>query len=130
MSKTPDEIMKTRLLEAIKKQRPGKSEESYLKDMRELDTDPEGITVKETILRCMNEYADQRVSEALNSQWVSVKERLPEHYGDFYTINKSGFQHVVYFASGGWLRKDKRDTLDHREITHWAPLLPSPPLNH
>lgn len=85
--------------------------------------------VEDNILEAMNEYADQRVSEALSSQWVSVKERLPERNNLVLTYRPD--PHSVYLLEIDYWSLNSEKNADHfsSEYTHWQPL-PSPPLNH
>ena len=69
------------------------------------------------------------------SEWISVKERLPEQPGVFLVITKAGNQSVQWFHM---LDKNipvetYKDTLryfcdvsQHEKITHWMPLPPPP----
>jgi len=61
-----------------------------------------------------------------NAEWIDCKERNPDHYGDYLTINKSKFQHVACWTMRHWVRKDDLKPEGHTEITHWMPL-PEPP---
>ena len=77
------------------------------------------------------------------SEWISVKERLPEelertHPGWSYCVRPSE-DVLVYlrwekrqtvawysYADGNWATVDERTIYDYDEITHWMPL-PEPP---
>lgn len=85
------------------------------------------------IKSAMNSYADQRVSEALNSQWVSVKERLPDVSGNVLceAINSKGQPYVwIYHFSTidmNFVGNDVKVITE--KVLRWTKL-PSPPLNH
>lgn len=60
-------------------------------------------------------------------QWISVEERLPNHYEEVLVVSK--LKNIVYFA---WYDADISMFMGHghmwttREVTHWMPL-PEPP---
>jgi hypothetical protein len=64
----------------------------------------------------------------MKTEWISVKDQLPNYYGDVLTINKSGFYHVCCFHpnSNRFTRKDSRPATEHRTVTYWM-IIPEPP---
>lgn len=60
-------------------------------------------------------------------QWISVEERLPNHYEEVLVVSK--LKNIVYFA---WYDADISMFMGNghmwttREVTHWMPL-PEPP---
>lgn len=62
------------------------------------------------------------------SEWISVKERLPEaYYGEsdnVLVVDEIGIRKILYFDGGCWCYPTG-ETYD-RKVTHWMPL-PEPP---
>ena len=67
------------------------------------------------------------------SEWIPVKERLPEHeYGegtDVLTVDIYGLMRVAYFNGGNWCEPsgEALTTVRVAPITHWM-TLPEPPI--
>ena len=57
------------------------------------------------------------------SNWISVKDRLPEHTGE-YTVYSGDHVTSLFFTNETFWSKDLKYPIDH--ITHWQPL-PEPP---
>ena len=53
------------------------------------------------------------------SEWISVKNRLPEKYDDYLTYDEYGITMITHYNMQGWFSKNGN-------ITHWMPL-PEPP---
>lgn len=70
------------------------------------------------------------------SEWISVKDRLPERAGldddmTEYVIvceksSTGGYVSVCGYEKDGWSDWDNFGTIDPKRITHWMPL-PEPP---
>ena len=60
------------------------------------------------------------------SQWISVKDRLPEQKGDYLCVCESGEISVGYFSK--WIIGYGFETQEVGQglVTHWMPL-PDPP---
>lgn len=59
------------------------------------------------------------------TQWISVKDRLPEEYKDVLAFGDEGLIIAQYYGEylGGWATSINKST---DNITHWQPL-PEPP---
>lgn len=74
-------------------------------------------------------YADLKVKEALDSQWVSVKDRLPKFNINVLGATNQGKVVITFAESDGQLSTMDIECHykgDTERFTHWAPL-PSPP---
>lgn len=64
-------------------------------------------------------------------KWISVKERLPEKYGDYLTLpvyrkDRESYTSQFHVHNQTWTKEDE-NAYDYKvEITHWMPL-PEPP---
>jgi len=78
------------------------------------------MTTNDGVRWVMLKYANQKV-EAAGNRWISVNDRLPEKYGEYFCSTKArphGW--VVVYAKVGWICSDDYP------VTHWMPL-PEPP---
>jgi hypothetical protein len=61
------------------------------------------------------------------SEWISVKERLPDNAFDVIVCDKSGFRRIAWWndCKNEW-RPEGEGSGPGSEVTHWMPL-PDPP---
>lgn len=59
------------------------------------------------------------------SEWISVKDRLPEKDGEYLAFIKAGCITICWYDGQKWLDSDGCEWAE-RWVTHWA-ALPKPP---
>lgn len=98
-----------------------------LEQLREV---PHG-KIKDSTLQNIANRANEIASPPAHidrSEWISVKERLPEaYYGEsdnVLVVDEIGIRKILYFDGGCWCYPTG-ETYD-RKVTHWMPL-PEPP---
>lgn len=98
-----------------------------LEQLREV---PHG-KIKDGTLQNISNRANEIASPPAHidrSEWISVKERLPEaYYGEsdnVLVVDEIGIRKILYFDGGCWCYPTG-ETYD-RKVTHWMPL-PEPP---
>ena len=92
---------------------------------------PEGVE-RDVFARVMSEVAKtldkvQWCEIEQRSEWISVKDRLPEDDATYLVYGRNGYGIVfaVYYGDGEWLTCDDLTNIT-RFVTHWMPL-PMPP---
>lgn len=59
--------------------------------------------------------------------WISVKDRLPEHEGDYLTVRSPYYRDIVSYENHKWIGVGLYGNLcEATNVTHWMPL-PEPP---
>ena len=100
-----------------------------LEQLREV---PHG-KIKDSTLQNIANRANEIASPPAHidrSEWISVKERLPEayyYYGEsdnVLVVDEIGIRKILYFDGGCWCYPTGET--DDRKVTHWMPL-PEPP---
>ena len=62
------------------------------------------------------------------SEWINVKDRLPEEWVDVLVFSKAGFQEIAVWIGipGVWRVSWNHNLMEKHSVTHWMPL-PKPP---
>ena len=98
-----------------------------LEQLREVPHGKIKDSTLQNIANRANEIASPR-AHIDRSEWISVKERLPEaYYGEsdnVLVVDEIGIRKILYFDGGCWCYPTG-ETYD-RKVTHWMPL-PEPP---
>ena len=95
------------------------------------------VLQSETIEWGKGEETDRTIAEAFykagyrkQSEWISVKERLPEKIGTYLVIGKSGTPHTAHFYTEIKIHSPNFDVIrahfSNRYVRFWMPL-PEPP---
>jgi len=88
--------------------------------MSEIVVDKRAIEIIESLIRDHVEGVRLFNNKFYNFQWISVKDRFPEQYGEC-IISDGKIVTTSYFQDGLFVGKDIDIT-----VTHWMPL-PEPP---